>query len=377
MSEYQHYAFRAIDKPLSESDKKEIEKWSSRTSPTNSGANFTYHYGDFPKDELKVVEKYFDAFFYISNWGSTRLVFKFPTILIDIRQLKQYCVLDALDIIEKADFTLLDICIEDEEGGGGWIEEDENWLTSLVPLRDDILSGDYRCLYLIWLKVCTQDVLNEWSNVDPKSREPKVPDNLNSLSGALKDFADIFEIDKDTIAVASQNSLTNSSGKKDTHADGIHLLTTNEKDQFLLRLLQNEPLLNVKLKNRLKEFSDQKDEELVETGRTVEEIASAIRALKEERKLEKKRKLEEQRLAKLDKLDKQEASLWIEVDQLIKEKKTNSYDEAIKILQDLKNLSIHKNSQDDFRDKIKTIQEKYSRLSGLLGRINSANLDKK
>lgn len=28
MSEYQHYAFRAIDKPLSESDKKEIEKWS-------------------------------------------------------------------------------------------------------------------------------------------------------------------------------------------------------------------------------------------------------------------------------------------------------------------------------------------------------------
>jgi len=34
MSEYQFYEFKAIDKPLSESDKKEIGSWSSRTNPT-------------------------------------------------------------------------------------------------------------------------------------------------------------------------------------------------------------------------------------------------------------------------------------------------------------------------------------------------------
>lgn len=372
MSEYQHYAFRSIDKPLSESDKKEIEKWSSRTSPTNTGANFTYHYGDFPKDVMEVVAKYFDAFFYISNWGTTRLVFKFPSNLADVRQLRQYCVMDGLDIIEKPECILLDICIEDEEGGGAWIEE-EDWLTSLVSLRDDILSGDYRCLYLIWLKVCTEDVLNDWCNVDPGSPEPKVPDNLNSLSGVLKDFAEIFEIDKDAIAVASQNSLTLSPEKKDVLADGIHLLTSAEKDKFLVRLLQNEPLLNQKFKKRLKDFEDHKDDAPLETGRTVEAIVMAIRALKEKGKLDKARKNEEKRLAELDKLDKDEASLWIEIDQLIKEKKTKSYDEAIKILKELKKLSVHKNEQDDFIAKIKTIQQKYSRLSGLQGRIESGN----
>ena len=82
-------------------------------------------------------------------------------------------------------------------------------------------DSDWALMHLGWL-------YNEWSNVDPKSREPKIPDNLNSLNGTLKDFANIFEIDKDTIAVASQNSLTISSGKKDAHADGIHLLSTIE-----------------------------------------------------------------------------------------------------------------------------------------------------
>ncbi|GEM_PF-4001322 len=36
MSEYQFYEFKAIDKPLSESDKREIGSWSSRTNPTNT-----------------------------------------------------------------------------------------------------------------------------------------------------------------------------------------------------------------------------------------------------------------------------------------------------------------------------------------------------
>jgi hypothetical protein len=374
MSEYQHYAFRAIDKPLSESEKKEIGTWSSRTNPSNNGASFTYHYGDFPKDVMKVVANYFDAFFYISNWGTTRLVFKFPSNLIDVRQLKQYCIMDGLDIIEKPEFVLLDICIEDQEGGGRWIEEDEDWLTSLESLRNDILSGDYRCLYLIWLKVCTEDVLSEWRNVDPECREPKVPDNLNSLSGTLKDFAEIFEIDKDAIAAASQNSIFNSAKRKVNHADRLDLLTDAEKDQFLVRLIQKEPLLSIKLKKRLMEFDDQRDKEVVETGRTVAAIVSEIQALKEKRKLEKARKKEEQRLAKLEKLEKQEVSLWNEVDLLIKEKKTNSYDEAIKILKELKVLAIHKKRQGDFKAKVQTIQQKYSRLSALQGRIESCNL---
>jgi hypothetical protein len=68
MSGYQFYEFKSIDKPLTTKEKEIISGWSSRTSATNTGAIFTYHYSDFPMDELKVVEEYFDAMFYIANW---------------------------------------------------------------------------------------------------------------------------------------------------------------------------------------------------------------------------------------------------------------------------------------------------------------------
>ena len=377
MSEYQFYEFKAIDNPLSEKAKNEIGNWSSRTNPSSTGATFTYSYGSFPKDEIAVVEKYFDAMFYTSNWGTTRLVFKLPNNLIDLRQIKQYCILDGFDLIEKSGFSLVDICISDEEGGGQWIEG-EGWLASMALLRNDILSGDYRCLYLIWLKISTEDVLNGWGNIDSESREPKVPGNLKTLNGALMDFVEIFEIDKDAIAVASRKSIKDSLEKTDEDVFYINKLPNDEKDELLLRLLKNEPLLNIKLKKRLKDFVEDKEVD-IENNRTVEELVQSIREVKEQKKIEGRRKREENRLAKLNKTEQQEVALWAEIDQLIKDKKTNSYEEAIEILRDLKALSIHKKRLDDFFIKIEMIQQKYSRLSGLQWRIKEANLirDKK
>ena len=373
MSEYQFYEFKAIDKPLSQKDKNEIGSWSSRANPSNTGVVFTYSYGDFPKNGIKVVEKYFDAMFYISNWGTTQLVFKLPNNLIDTEQLRHYCIRDGINLIEKSDFTILDICISDEEGGGSWIEG-EGWLASLVTLRNDILSGDYRCLYLIWLKVGTEDALNEWGNVDLESIEPKVPCNLKSLNAALLDFVEVFEIDKDTIDVASLKSTSGPSDNIDGYFNYIDRLSDKEKDGFLERLLKNEPLLNIKLKNRLKDFVNEVKETDVEKRRTVGQILDSIAEIKEKKKIEADNKREEKRLAKLKKIEQQEVVLWDTIEILIKEKKTKSYEEAIKLLQDLKELSIHKKQFIDFCNKIETIKQKYSRLSGLQWRINDGKL---
>ena len=97
MSEYQFYEFRSIDKPLTETEMDEIASWSSRTDPTPHGAAFVYNYGNFGRDELKVVEQYFDALFYISNWGSARLVFKFPRDLLDLEAVGRYCMFEEIE----------------------------------------------------------------------------------------------------------------------------------------------------------------------------------------------------------------------------------------------------------------------------------------
>lgn len=87
MSEYQYYEFQAIDRPLTAEEQGEIGSWSSRTHPTSTQAIFNYNYGDFPKSPEKVVEKYFAAMLYESNFGSKRLIFRLPCTIIDEKKL--------------------------------------------------------------------------------------------------------------------------------------------------------------------------------------------------------------------------------------------------------------------------------------------------
>lgn len=67
MSEYQYYEFQAIDRPLTPEQQDQIRKLSSRVRPTATQAVFTYSYGDFRGDPLKVLEQHFDAMLYVAN----------------------------------------------------------------------------------------------------------------------------------------------------------------------------------------------------------------------------------------------------------------------------------------------------------------------
>lgn len=355
MSEYQFYEFRAIDKPLSKEDRAEIGSWSSRTEASNTGAIFTYSYGGFRQDVITVVEKYFDALFYISNWGTTRLMFKFPKGLLKIKKIRPYCSQDGLQIIEKQNFILLDIQYSDEEGGGQWIEGD-GLLTSLISLRDDILNEDYRCLYLIWLKDSTTAVEGDYGPFSSNDLEPPVPKGLNELNGALQDFVDAFDIGKDYISAAAENSTPPPIDKPIELANYLDQLSENEQQDFLKRLLKDEPFLSLKLKTRLKEFTGSNDTSTTESpGRRVGEIIERAREIKRERKNKAKIERQQLHLQKMKALEGKEIQLWEAIYRLIAEKKPKSYDEAIELLKELKDLSIYKDRFDDFCKKVDLI----------------------
>ena len=57
----------------------------------------------------------------------------------------EYCA----ELEPVGDALILDISYPDEDGGH-WFEGEAR-LSALAPLRDDILAGDYRTLYLAWL----------------------------------------------------------------------------------------------------------------------------------------------------------------------------------------------------------------------------------
>jgi hypothetical protein len=199
MSEYQFYEFAAVDKPLNEKDMQALRKLSSRAQITPSSFVNEYNWGDFKGNPLKLVEKYFDAFLYVANWGTRWMMLKAPRNLVDVDLVKKYCLGDSAVVHEKGDHLIFEFTSETDDYE--W-EEGEGWLSSMILLRADILNGDYRLLYLAWL-FCVQ--LEE---MEDDELEPPVPPNLADLNAPLKTFVDFMRIDTDLVAVASEYSIS-------------------------------------------------------------------------------------------------------------------------------------------------------------------------
>ena len=249
MSEFQYYEFSAIDKPLSKEDRETVSGWSSRTEASSSGAIFTYHYSGFPKDEVQVVSKYFDAMFYAANWGQYRLILKLPQALFKISPVRQYKA-DGLSICAAGEkHILIDFSpYDDGQEIEDWTEP-EGKLSSLIQLRNDLILGDYRCLFLMWLKCVHVFYGEKWSELKEK---PSVPSGLQSLNAPLQELITIFQIDEAMVSEAAKESQNPKVTKVD-YQERIKNLSEQEKDEWLLKLVNQELFLPEQLKLRLSE----------------------------------------------------------------------------------------------------------------------------
>jgi hypothetical protein len=145
MSEYQYYEFQAIDKPLDEKGIQALENLSSRARITPTSFVNEYNWGDFKGNPLKLMEKYFDAFLYVANWGTHRLMLRVPLRLINFDLAKKYCLGENATAYKKGENLIFEFISDTDDYE--W-EEGEGRLSSLISLRSDIIRGDYRCLYL-------------------------------------------------------------------------------------------------------------------------------------------------------------------------------------------------------------------------------------
>lgn len=200
MSEYQYYEFQAIDRPLTKEQMAELRAITSRATITPSRLVNVYHFGDFKGDPLTLMERYFDAFLYVANWGSHRLMLRLPKSLFAVETVKRYTDADTLSAAVRGDSLILDFSSEDEDGGE-WVddEEAEGWLPALLPLRSDLVAGDLRALYLAWLAGAAAGFLDD-------AIEPLVPPGLGDLSASLKALAEFLRVDDDLVAVAAERS---------------------------------------------------------------------------------------------------------------------------------------------------------------------------
>jgi len=172
MSEYQYYEFRAVDRPLTQKQMAELRSCSSRASISPDSFVNEYNWGDLKGDPDRWMEKYFDAFLYLANWGTRRLMLRVPTRVVDPAVVREYCSDDSLNCRINGDNLIISFRSDEEESE--WVEG-EGWLGSLIQLRSDLTHGDYRCLYLGWLLAA------QAGEFDDDILEPHPPAGLGTL----------------------------------------------------------------------------------------------------------------------------------------------------------------------------------------------------
>ena len=364
MSEYQYYEFRAIDRPLTKEEQRAVSSLSSRVDPHPRRAIFVYNYSDFPGEPEEVLADYFDAMYYVANWGTTRLIFRFPKKLVNIGQIEPYCLNDAISCRAVGDYVVLDM-IQSDDDYDGWVEG-ESTLADLLPLRDDILQQDYRALYLAWLAG-----IISWEVADDEV-EPPVPPGLKKLTPPLHHFVEAFHLDEALVKVAAEASAGRAQVSASDLRRRIASLPREACDEWLLRLAQGkEPHLSLAFRRFLDAGRETRPK--AQKRRTVGELLALAEAEKARRRRQAAAKAEARRVRELEAMAPKAEEMWTFAKQLL-EQGYGNYDEAVELLVKLHDLAVHQGAEEAYEARLQKIRDAYPRRKALLRRLDKAGL---
>jgi hypothetical protein len=395
MSEFQLHQFKTIDKPLDKAARDAMNALSSRADVTATSAEYINHYSDFRGDMDILTRQYFDASLYWANFGCRKVIFRFPKTAVDIPKIREYLFADVITLRQIDDVCLL-IFDENSEDGGfeTWMDDDDDPLSDFLALRNDILKGDYRALYMMWLHAHSPnflgyvDMSEEYADVlededidfdedesdDWKAHimEPPVPAGLDKLTVALSDWADFFEMNKDWIASAATASPQADAAPAFDAAAELAKLSDAEKMYFLEKLLSDEPALSATFTRFLENKNPTNASKTNSNRRSVAEIeagvANAIKARTQKEKAAAAAALKK----RCDDLAKREAQAWKDVNDFCDKQIGSAYENAVNLLLSLKELAVYRNTTNEFVVKINIVIEKYSKSKAFIQRLQKA-----
>ncbi|MEO3779933.1 hypothetical protein ABGB16_24485 [Micromonospora sp. B11E3] len=377
MSEYQYYEFVAVDRPLTSTQQRELRSLSTRARITSSSFVNDYQWGGLKGDPREWMQRYFDAFLYLANWGTHRVALRLPIAVLDPRTAAQYCVGDSACSWATRTHVILDLHSEDEDGDD--VYEGGGHLAAILPARAELAAGDRRLLYLAWL-LCVQG-----RELDDDEPEPPVPPGLQDLSGPLHALVDFLRLDPDLLAVAAETSAPLKEKTPSTSALSrwVKALPESEKDDVVLRLLRGD---DAHLRSELlARFHGTTPNESTGGRRTVGELLAAAgerwlerqRLAREREAAERERRKRAAAAAReqhLNALAGRQEQAWQQVAAMIETKKPKEYYAAVALLSDLKALAERDGDTEAFHRRVRQLRERHARKPSLLDRLDRVGL---
>ncbi|GAB4086305.1 hypothetical protein GCM10028784_29350 [Myceligenerans cantabricum] len=240
MSEYQYYEFLAVDRPLTAEQQAAVRALSTRAQITATSFLNEYHWGDFKGSPDELVRKYYDLHLYHANWGARRLMLKLPAITLSGVDLDAYLVGEHMDARRSRKNVILDLSSDVEDG---YWDDDEEWtLGAFAAVRSELIDGDLRPLYLIFLTAIGVWAYDEdaFDYADEDLQEPPVPAGLGELSGAQRTLVDFLRLDADLLAEAASKSPPRTDVGQSDLREWIASIPVKAKDDALARLLAGD-----------------------------------------------------------------------------------------------------------------------------------------
>lgn len=347
MSEYQYVEFRAIDRPLNDRELKFAESQSSRAEITRWSFTNEYHFGDFRGDAEQLLRGGYDVHLHYANFGIRKVMLRLPSGFPFLKSVwSQY--VDGESVQWQKDKRgsggILTICPFIEAGELEDIWDLDEYVDGFVQLRNELLEGDLRVLFSVWLSgVVAGDV--DWDEL----RMPPVPAGIGKASPACQQLLDFYEIDPLILTAVDNDKLTC------PPASDIHKMTQQwiadlpEKDVRSLLgrfLLDDMAQAKAETMTRVRETMDQPAWPVSNSDCTLQELLERTEQLRAEESAREKAKQEaaarreakrqeQKRQQRMQQMVKNPKKWLTEADKLVEQRGTVNYKAAAEILADL------------------------------------------
>jgi hypothetical protein len=238
MSEYQYYEFVAIDQPLTPRQMAELRACSSRASITPTSFVNEYHWGGLKGDPDDWMRRYFDAHIHVTDMCVCCFMVRVPREIFDGATLNTFATESSIYINHSESHWMISWNLNESENYDRFCEDDgRGWMGRLVALRDELLRGDLRSLYLGWLAGVTAGEVEEGES------EPPPPLGLSRLTAAQQALVELLEIDPDLVAAAANGDIEIDAESDDTDRQmdvWIADLSADDSRQVLKLLLSGQ-----------------------------------------------------------------------------------------------------------------------------------------
>lgn len=319
------------------------------------------------------MERWFGLHLYLANRGSRRLIIRLPKRLVDRRLIDGFLgEVECVELISSGDNLILDIR-RDEIEAEDW-DDGSGWLAALAPLRADVLGGDLRLFYMLWLTAVETDVF--------EADEPEPMPGIGPMTGALEAFATFFGIDADLARAAAERTATPLPGAGDAKAVRACLssMTDEEKTVILARVFEGDVYVAAELKAKVRDRLAKSTGAQPLVARTVGELRARARAIGVARELaaaekaaaERKRLAAEvatARNARIVAIARRGEGVWRDVEAEIERRSATGYDKAMSLLHDLQAVAEERGLMADFTSRLTAIRTKHARKAAFIERI--------